>query len=58
MLTIVTIRGGVEETRLEAKDTKKNLRPRTVLSRTDLSRLWTGMLKTKDTGASVLKKKT
>ena len=28
-------RGGVKDTRLEAKDTKKNPRPRTALPRTD-----------------------
>ena len=28
-------RGGIEDTRLKVKDTKKNLRPRTALPRTD-----------------------
>ena len=31
----MTSKGGVEGTRLEAKDTKKNPRPRTALPRTD-----------------------
>ena len=45
-------RGGVEDTMLEAKDTKKNPRPRTALPRTNLSKPRTGMLeaKTKDQG--------
>ena len=43
-------RGGVEGTRLEAKDPKKYPRPKTALSRTD-------PFFGKDTGASVLQKK-
>ena len=43
-------KGVVEGTRLEAKDTKKYPRPKTALSRRDLS-------KGKDTGASALQKK-
>ena len=46
----IVIRGGVEDTRLEAKDTKKNPRPRTAFPRTD-------PLEAKDTAASVLQKK-
>ena len=34
-MTMTISRGGVEDTRLEAKDTKKNPRPRTALPRTD-----------------------
>ena len=46
-------RGGVEDTRLEAKDSKKkNTRPspKTVLPRTDLSRPRTEMFEAKDQG--------
>ena len=49
---MVLSRGGVEDTMLEAKATKKNPRPRprTAFPRTD-------SLEAKDTGASVLQKK-
>ena len=46
IICMVATKGGVEDTRLEAKDTKKNPRPR---PRTD-------PLEAQDTGASVLKK--
>ena len=48
VLREVISRGGVEDTRLEAKDTKKN--PRTAFPRTDT-------LEAKDTSASALQKK-
>ena len=49
---MVIIRGGVEEIRLEAKDTKKILRQRQTLFRSKPD-----LLEAKDTGSSVLQKK-
>ena len=58
---ILTVRGGVEDTRLEAKakDTKKfrSQGQEQPFRGQTLSRPRTGMLETKDTAASVLKKK-
>ena len=57
--SLVTSRGGVEDTRLEAKDTKK-IRGQgqgQPFRGQNFSRPRTGMLEAKDTGASVLQKK-
>ena len=59
LVDIIAIRGGVEDTRLEAKDTKK-IRGQgqgQPFRGQNLSRPRTGMLEAKDTGASVLQKK-
>ena len=49
-------RGGVEDTRLEAKDTKKIQGQGQPFRGQTLSRPRTGMLEAKDTAASVLQK--
>ena len=51
------VRGGVEDSRLEAKNTKKNLRLRTTLLRTDPLEANDRKLEAKDIGASILQKK-
>ena len=53
----VKLRGGVEDTRLEAKDTKKFRGQRQPFRGLTLSRPRTGMLEAKDTGAKVFQKK-
>ena len=55
--SIVQSRGGVEDTRLEAKDTKKIRGQGQPFRGQNLSRPRTGMLEAKDTAASVLQKK-
>ena len=54
-VTVIT-RGGVEDTRLEAKDTKKIRGQGQPFRGQTLSRQRTGMLETKDTAANVLQK--
>ena len=53
-LGTTTIRGGVEDTRLEAKDTEKNRGQGQPFRGQTLSRPRTGMLEAKDTSASAL----
>ena len=57
MFAIVFSRGGVEDTRLEAKDTKKIQGQGQPFRGQTLSRPRTGMLEAKDTSASALQKK-